>query len=315
MPATERLDEARQQIRDGHYLEAIAILEDLLCENDTDVILHEAIGSAYFLAGKNDEAAQHFERITRLTINPGKALINLGAVHNRLGRYQQAVDSIRKGLQYEQRNVEGYYNLGLAHRKLHQPAMAVHAFKEALHHDPKFTQALFHLGSSYLDQGLPEQAARQFRKALEIRPDFQRARQELESAERAAEAARQSVVNPFGRLVDTSTGQHAGEDSLKSMTDEEREKDRTRLHELSREIELLSRNWVAVLKGELDAALVQLDKRLVLGRNDDFLYEAYENYSKALANAERIRQKLRRKVLELVAHEEMQHSPLEESLT
>ena len=314
MPASESLEDARQHIRQGHFPEAIAILKELLAEEDTSIVLHDAIGSAYFLAGDNDEAARHFQRIIRLTINPGKALINLGAVHNRLGEYQKAVDSIRKGLQFEKRSVEGYYNLGLAHRKLNQHAMAVNAFKEAIRHDPDFVEAHYHLGSVYLDQGLPEQAENQYRKALELRPGFERAIAGLEAAQRAADLARQAI-SPFGRLVDTRVGQHAGEDSLRSLTDAERERDRVRLHELSREIEAASHAWLAVLKEQLEASLTRLDKRLAMGRNDDLLFEASEEFADSVTKAERARQKLRRKILELVAHEELQHAPVEQSVT
>src|SRR3712207_7165621 len=70
--------------------------------------------SAYFLAGRNAEAAKHFERITRLTTNPGKALINLGAVYNRIGEYQKAVDAIRKGDRKSTRLNSSHANISYA---------------------------------------------------------------------------------------------------------------------------------------------------------------------------------------------------------
>lgn len=302
------LAEARRHVRHGRYDEAITLCRQLLAENDTDPALHDAIGSAYFLAGKVREAATHFERITRLTANPGKALINLGAVYNRTGEYQKAVDAIRKGLQYEKRSVEGYYNLGVAHRKLGQHAMAVTAYKEALRLDPNFAEAHQNLGNVFLDQGLPEQAAAHYRKALELRPDLERAKRGLADAERAAALAKQAI-SPFGRLVDVSAGQKGDNDGLRPLTPEEREIDRRRLHELARETEAAAAEWLTVLREQLDGALAVLEKRIAVGRVDGMLMEAGDVFSEALAAAEESRRKLRRKVLELVAHEELQHSP------
>ncbi|MBA3314080.1 MAG: tetratricopeptide repeat protein [Planctomycetota bacterium] len=308
MSYEENLAAARRHVRHGRYDEAIELFQRLLTENDIDPALHDAIGSAYFLAGRNEEAAKHFERIIRLTTNPGKALINLGAVYNRIGEHQKAVDSIRKGIQYEKRSVEGYYNLGVGHRKLGQHAMAVTAYKEALRLDPKFAEAHQNLGNVYLDQGLPEQAAAHYRKALELRPDLERAARGLADAERAAALAKQAV-SPFGRLVDTQSGQHAGDDGLRPLTNEEREIDRRRLHDLSKDIEAAAGEWLTTLHQDLEAALATLEKRIAVGRIDGALLEASDNFSAAITAAEASRRQLRRKVLELVAHEELQHSP------
>ena len=308
MPNEELLNEARRHVRHGRYDEAIAILQRLLAEDDVDVVLHDAIGSAYFLAGDNAGASQHFERITRLTNNPGKAFINLGAVYNRLGEYQAAVDSIRKGIQFEQKSVEGYYNLGVAHRRLGQYALAVTAYKEALRLDPVFAEAHQNLGNVFLDQGLPEQAAAHYRQALALKPTLERAKCGLSDAQRAAQLAKQAI-SPFGRLVDTSVGQHADESGLRPLSVEERDLDRRRLHELSKEIESAAGELVANLSGPLDESLAQLERRLAIGKIDGVLQEAGDEFAAAIAAAEESRRALRRKVLELVAHEEIQHAP------
>lgn len=302
------LAEARRHVRHGRYDEAIALFRQLLDANEADPALHDAIGSAYFMAGKVREAATHFERITRLTVNPGKALINLGAVYNRTGEYQRAVDAIRKGLQYEKRSTEGYYNLGVAHRKLGQHAMAVTAYKEALRLDPKFAEAHQNLGNVFLDQGLPEQAAAHYRKALELQPELERAKRGLADAERAAVLARQAI-SPFGRLVDVKSGQRGGDDALRPLTAEEREVDRRQLHDLARETEAAAAEWLATLRDRLEAALALLEKRIAVGRIDGSLVEAADGFCEAVTAAENTRRGLRRKVLEIVAHEELQHSP------
>lgn len=304
----DRLAEARRHVRHGRYDEAVELFRQLLDVDDSDPALHDAIGSTYFLAGKVHEAAAHFERITRLTTNPGKALINLGAVYNRTGEHQRAVDAIRKGLQYEKRSTEGYFNLGVAHRKLGQHAMAVTAFKEALRLDPKFAEAHQNLGNVFLDQGLPEQAAAHFRKALELRPDFEKARKGLADSERATALAKQAI-SPFGRLVDVTVGQRGGDDGLRPLTAEERELDRRRLHDLSREIETAAGEWIDVLRDQLEGTLAVLEKRIAVGKIDSALLDAEDAFGASLDAAEEARRRLRRKVLELVAHEELQHSP------
>ena len=301
------LVQAHRLVRERRFDEAIACYGRLLAENDADPTLHEAIGSAYFMVGKDAEAAAHFERVTRLVVHPGKALINLGAVYNRLGDCQKAVESIRKGLQYERRSVEGYYNLGVAHRKLGQLPLAVTAYKEALRLDPNFAEAYQNLGNVYLEQGHPGQAAEAYRKALELKPGFEKARAGLAVAEQATAAGKTSAA-PFGRLVDTSRTQQAGLDGFRPLSEAERRSDRQRLHDLSKEIESAAADWLDLLRGDFDSALAALNKQLARGAVAD-LADAVEEFGRACDAAAASRQRLRRKVLELVAHEELLHAP------
>ena len=299
--------EARKLVRHRKYGEAIDLFQTLLVEHDSDPALHDALGSACFLAGRNDEAAAHFERVTRLVTQPGKALINLGAVYNRAGEYQQAIDSIRRGLQYERRSSEGYYNLGVAHRKLNQLALAITAYEEAIRIDPKFAEAFQNLGNVLLDQGQAKKAAVQFRKALELRPGFAKAVRGLEEAEKAA-VATSSNDKPFGRLVDPARRQH-GDIALRTLTDAERLEDRHRLHDLARRLETAAQEWHAQMSGDVEQRLTILERRIAAGRSPSELDDANQALQLALQVAEEARRRVRRLVLELAAHEELQHSP------
>ncbi len=302
------LQQAKQLVRERRLDEAIAFYKQLLAANDSDPALHDGIGSAYFLAGRNAEAATHFERIIRLVVQPGKALVNLGAVYNRLGEHKKAIDVLRRGLQHERKSVEAYYNLGIAHRKLGQFPLAVTAYREAIRLDPKFAEAYRNLGNVHLDMGQPGPAADAYRKALELKPDFEKAREGLAAAEQARAAGKPSSA-PFGRLVDASRRQTAGLDGLRPLSDPERRSDRQRLHDLSQEIEAAAANWLGLLRGDFDAALAMLDKKLASGAHPFDFAGAVDDFARACDAAAASRKRLRRKVLELVAHEELQHSP------
>src|SRR5579863_1274217 len=92
-------DKAKQ-----YYLQALGLRSD-----SPDV--HYGLATVFFQLRELTSAAHHFKEVTRLDPLRAGAYINLGAVQNMLQEYDDAITSLRRGLQLDPTRVEGYYNL------------------------------------------------------------------------------------------------------------------------------------------------------------------------------------------------------------
>jgi tetratricopeptide (TPR) repeat protein len=302
--------QARAAVRRHEYPAAIELYRQAIDADNTSL---EAIeGLAMVLCAANDYpgAAEQFQRLTFLQPMVARHYVNLGAVYNRQGQHQQAVDVLRKAVSRDRKCADGYYNLGVAQRKLNQSSMAMSSFKEAIRLDPQLAEAYQNLANIYVDLGNLNLAIVNFKKALEIRPDFDKARAGLEKAEDAAQQAKASA-NPFGRLVETSAIAPKSVPTLtRELTETERLVDRRKVRELSGELETLSEQYSEFCKSKLEPSLIELQKTVADGefKSLTFLNSASE-FQETFAQWIALRQQLKRKTLELRAHEELVNTP------
>src|SRR6516162_10881163 len=86
------------------YLMALGFRSDL-----PDV--HYGLATVYFQLREFTSAAHHFREVTRLDPRRAGAWVNLGAVLNLLDQLDEALTVLRKGIQIDNKRVEGYYNM------------------------------------------------------------------------------------------------------------------------------------------------------------------------------------------------------------
>ena len=130
-------------------------------------------------------AAHHFKETTRHEPARAGAYINLGAIYNRLGRYDDAIATLHHGIDLDPHRGEGYYNLGLVHRHLEHWHLAIEAYKEAVRVSPNMADAHFNLANLLLEQYRYDSAIIHYNHALRLRPDWDLAQQGLEMAKEA----------------------------------------------------------------------------------------------------------------------------------
>lgn len=254
----------RDHLRGGRLNDAMAAFEEARQINDLDADVHEGLATVHYMLQAFEPAVKHFERVTRLDPRRGASWINLGAVYNRMGNYQKAAEVLRRAVQIEKKSSVGFYNLGIAYKHLKQWAMAIPAYREAIRLEPKMADAYLNLGNVYSQMNNFGQAVAHFKKALEIEPGLERAMRGLEKAE-AALAAAKPAPNPFGRLVNpdqTAAATTAPLAAGRELTDDERIRDRRRLHDLLAQLEPQLQEVLAALSEELDPAVRTLNKML-----------------------------------------------------
>lgn len=306
-PVEDLLAQGRRALRSGdaagaaeHFRQAIAALSS--CYE-----AHEGLAMAAFSQKDYATAVTHFTKMTTLKPTDGKPWINLGAVFNKMQQFQKAVDALRKGIAKEKKSAEAYYNLGLAYKGLNQPAMAVTAYRDALKINPQMPEAHTNLGNVLIDMKNFQQAIAHYRQALEIDPEFERAQRGLEKAEGAAQTAK-NAISPFGRLVDEKTaGRGVQSFAMKrALSDSERQEDRFRLLALCPEIEVAAKQLEACLKTEVERHMLNMNRAMAHGADGRAeLMTSADNFRQSLARFVELRRALKRKILELRAHEEL----------
>jgi len=144
--------------------------------------VHYGMATVCFMQGDLVGAAEHFREVTRLDPLRAGGHINLGGVLNRLGRFEDAIASLRRGIQLDMNRGEGYYNLGLVYRQMGQLDLAIQAYREAVRVNPRMADAHVNIANIFMDKGHYAMAIAHYKQALDLRPGWEKAMQGLESA-------------------------------------------------------------------------------------------------------------------------------------
>lgn len=307
---SQLVEQAKQSLKVRKFDEAISMFQTAIALDEFNVKLHESLVSAYILAKEYALATAQLEKILRIAPQNVNAMINLGAMYNKLSRHKEAADILRKAIAKDKNSGHGYYNLGIAQRHLGDLAMAAWAYREAIRIDPQMADAHQNLGNVLLEIGQLKQAIEHYEAALKINPDFRAAQRGLERAKGERDKSKQAV-NPFGRLVDESMIQGAARPQLdRELTDVERLNDRSTIYKLTQSIEQAATALVEFLKDDLDRALSALNRSIAQESvSPGSIAEAYEEYQAAVTRCTNLRRALKRKMLELRAHEELMCTP------
>jgi tetratricopeptide (TPR) repeat protein len=173
---------AQQALAEGEYQQARQFYHQALGVHGDHPDLHYGLATVCFLLNDLHGAAYHFLEVTRLDPLRAGAFVNLGAVYNRLEKYDDAVAALRKGIQLDAGRAEGYYNLGVVYRQRGQMELAIQAYREATRINPRMADAHYNLANIYLEKDQVPQAIAHYRHALELRPNWEKAQRGLESA-------------------------------------------------------------------------------------------------------------------------------------
>lgn len=97
------LTRAERMIADGRVEEGLAILCDLLYDEPGYARLHNHLGWAYMYYTQDvEKAEQHFKLAIRFAPEYAPPYLHMGNLLNRAGRYTEAVECFREGLEKPQ---------------------------------------------------------------------------------------------------------------------------------------------------------------------------------------------------------------------
>lgn len=291
--------------------EALIKFEEAVKLNPNSVEAHESAAAAHFIGSDYEAAANHYIEITGLKPMEAKAYFNLGAIYNKLGDHNRSIEWIRKGIQRDKRCAEGYYNLGIAHRKLGQQNMAITAYREAIRLNGQFAEAYQNLANLYADMNNLQMAVTNFKKALEVRPDFSRAKVGLERVEGIL-AAKRDANDPLKRIAEASraSGVMQAPRIERVLSERERIDDRNAIREIASQIQHLSKECLDFLANKVNPALLTLNRSFSDGAMATVpLGKASRDFRLCVERWTELRRQMKRKLLELRAHEELVNAP------
>jgi tetratricopeptide (TPR) repeat protein len=175
--------QAQEAISKGQYQEARQIYQQALGYRSDSPEIHYGIATVCFLLGDSHSAVYHFKEVIRIDPLRAGAYINLGAVYNRLGQYEESLAILRRGIQLDTNRAEGYYNLALVYKQLGQLDMGINAYREAVRLNPRMYDAHYNLGNIFFEKGQLALAIAHYKQALEIRPNWEKGKKALETAQ------------------------------------------------------------------------------------------------------------------------------------
>jgi tetratricopeptide (TPR) repeat protein len=246
--AQREWDKAKQA-----YLQALGLKSDM-----PDV--HYGLATVYFQLRELTSAAHHFREVTRLDPLRAGAFVNLGAVLNLMGEYDEAIGILRRGIQVDASRVEAYYNLGLVYKRKGQLDLAIQAYREALRLNPRMADAYLNLANVYLDKEQHRQAVQNYEEALKLRPGWEKALDGLTKAQAGLSADRPIELSTPVPVRAPSAGSRGMDRVLDPtvhggfLTD---------LHQATIAAEEIGREMQQILQGEIEPAIKDLSSCLL----------------------------------------------------
>jgi tetratricopeptide (TPR) repeat protein len=146
-------------------------------------------GKELYKKDHDQQAAEAFEKATKLDPDFAEAYFRLGLSHDALGdkqaaeeAYKKAIEKYKKVIAANPKDGEAHYNLGQTYAGLHLHTEAVKEYKQATRLKPDDGDIYFDLGSSLTRLAQYAEAAAAFEKCLELDPDNFRAQDALDEA-------------------------------------------------------------------------------------------------------------------------------------
>jgi tetratricopeptide (TPR) repeat protein len=138
--------------------------------------LHRHLGTAFFKASRNVEAAEAFSRAVALDPKDAGSWGQLGSASLRLQWWDKAIKAFEKARALEGDKAGGLLALGYAYERKPDFEKALSFYKRASELAPNWAQPPYRMGRTLLKLDRREEAKRDLKRALEIDPNHAEAR-------------------------------------------------------------------------------------------------------------------------------------------
>lgn len=158
------------RIPDWH--DDVTLITRAMAEQPDDFILHDGLGSAYWLRGQWALAERQWKESLRLKPTFIRPINSLGALCAKQHRYGEAITYLQTAILLDPAGADAHLNLGALYGETGQLDRAEEQFRAAVTLAPLNFAAHNVLGKLYLDSGRLPQAQQQFVQSLECDPNL-----------------------------------------------------------------------------------------------------------------------------------------------
>ena len=130
------------------------------------------LGFLHSRAKRYDEAVRVLTEAANSDPSRPEIFLYLGMAHYRAARYEQAVRAYEEGLALDEAHKDLHFQLGVAFEKMGRFDQAVAEFRRVIVLDPKHAEAYNYVGYMFAEKGVRlDEAQRLIQKALELEPE------------------------------------------------------------------------------------------------------------------------------------------------
>ncbi|MFC1523488.1 tetratricopeptide repeat protein [Thermodesulfobacteriota bacterium] len=155
--------------RNAIWISAVSLWSDVVQKSPNLARPHINLGKALVIDKQFQAAEKHLKRGIELEPEISHAYINLAALLDKMGRYQESLTMSELALtKKDPDEARIHHNMAIVYRKLNDHHRAVTEINRALEINPYFSDAYVTLGGIYGLSGFHEKAVQLFFKAIEI---------------------------------------------------------------------------------------------------------------------------------------------------
>jgi tetratricopeptide (TPR) repeat protein len=169
----KRFVKAEKAIDEKDYLQAVALLREILGEDEKDYQSWSELGTVYLMQRNFDQAEGAYVRATETNPAFFLSFFNLGRLRLAQKKFDTAVEPLTQAVKLKPESPEANYLLGEAYLQLKKGSKAVVYLYEALKLDPiGMAEAHLRLAALYNGAGMKDKAAAEYEQFLKKKPNY-----------------------------------------------------------------------------------------------------------------------------------------------
>ena len=160
------------RIQVSHWRNSETLFRHALKVTKDNHVAHYNLGQSLSVAGRLEEAIQHYEATLQLKPDQEGAHNNLGLTHALAGRWSTATNHYAQALRTNPKNVGARFNFGVAELRLGHGSNAVVHLRHVLEAEPSHAQAHNEMANALIRLRRPKEAVAHYREAIRLHAQF-----------------------------------------------------------------------------------------------------------------------------------------------